>query len=563
MTTVLGLLLLGKIVSLAIYQMTWRNGSGGAFVPAGATATLLTRLHWWPLHAAMLWPAAGLSWDGMPALRLFATAGAVLLALGAVGRLGCDSRGRWFVTDRLLTVLLALAVPLAPGFLYPCVVACCCLQSTVASWRLGPGYSNLLGHEFMRGSLCVACAALTARGWCGIPEHAMLASVLAWQASTYVHHALAKSALGPKWHSWILENRPQCLVANAWLRGWTAGKSLGAMLVLASWVGRWRVAICAAAWIIEIGWITLLADQRSACALLFLTTVFHVVVFSLTGLFAWHYIANHVLWLVMISLGMTAGVFRMDHWFGLLASLPLSVLWVAWVRSGMLAGFRRREDPPRRSALADAADHLMAWWDTPLMRMFSFTVTTSSGRVFALPVPKLSPYDTAITDLHTHLMILCRHPDFDPAAKLDREVAATGVWGLVIDRSHRDFLYQQMDGTAAVPASWPGSAEPPWVLSPDAQVPRSAVPLRELFDSINRHIGRVWYRRLLRWPHFPGEDLAADLCPLTDFDHPIFRFDETILSVTVWRVRTFHDGSSVRVLSRDEVGTILTSASKK
>lgn len=97
----------------------------------------------------------------------FSTAAAILLALGAIGRLGCDDRGRFFTADRVFSLLLALCVPFSPAFLYPSLVAACCLQYTVAAWPLGPGYSNLLGHEFMRGSLCVASAALAIGGWCG------------------------------------------------------------------------------------------------------------------------------------------------------------------------------------------------------------------------------------------------------------------------------------------------------------------------------------------------------------------------------------------------------------
>ena len=547
------LLLAGRLVSLAVYQMTWRNGASGNSLRPGALVTMLLRPQWWPLHALLIWPVAGMSWDGMPGLRIFATAAAAMLALGTVGRMGVDSRGRFFALDRVLASALALCVPLDPGFLYPCVVACCCLSYTVASWPLGPGYSNLLGHEFIRGSLCVLCASLAiAGGTSSINEAMILAALAGYQATGYVHHALAKCALGPSWHSWIRENRAQCLVANAWLRGWNFLRSERRALAFAAWVGRHRQAICAMGWGIEFGWILFLADARFAMALLVVTLVFHGMVFALTGLLAWHYMANHLLWLVLIGQGMTDGLFSSGHWLGYLIALPLSALWVGRVRTGMLAGFRRNGNPGAWGVFGDAADHLMAWWDTPLMRMFSYTVKTTSGREYALPVPKLAPYDTMLTDIHTHLMILGRHHGLDPELAADRELAATGVWGLTISREVRDFLYQAMDGKQPLPSAWSENSSSP----PASPAPDGAVCLRDLLQAMNRHAGAKWYRLMMRWPHFPGEDLAPDICPLSGPRMPVFGFDEAIESVTLWRLRTFYSGNKIYLLNRAPVWTI-------
>ena len=551
MWAVLGILIAGRLASLLIYQMTWRNGAAGGRCRAGATAELLANPWWWPLHLAMMWPVAGMSWDAMPGLRLFTAISAMLLALGAIGRLGCDGRGRFFIADRVLAFALAACVGFSPAFLYPAVVASCCLQYTVASWPLGPGYSNLLGHEFMRGSLCVACTALAAAGWTGWPdEPAMIAAVIAWQASTYVHHALAKCALGPKWHSWIRENRAQCLVVNAWLRGWRTGRNRDAVLALAGFVARWRVAFCAAAWGIEISWLLLLADTRMAWVILPATMVFHAAVLWLTGLLAWHYVANHFVLLMLIAAGVTNGVFSIDHWLGAMAGMALAAPWVGWVRLRMLKEYQRHGNPRRWQLLGDSADHLMAWWDTPLMRMFSYTVTTASGRRFALPVTKLSPHDTALTDIHTHMMILGLHGGLDPECAADRELAATGVWGLVIDTATRDYLYRVMDGVEDLPAVW---LAPPMRWDRQEPCNARASPLQEMFASMNRLMGRRWYRLIMRWPHFPGEDLVPDTCPLVLPSCREFRFDEQVSTVTLWRVRTFYNGRTLCLVSHGKV----------
>lgn len=379
---------------------------------------------------------------------------------------------------------------------------------------------------------------------------------MAWQASTYVDHALAKCALGPKWHSWIRENRVQCLVANAWLRGWKACRNRDGILSLAAFIARWRVVLCAAAWSVEISWLLALADSRLACTILAATIVFHATVFLLTGLLAWHYVANHLVLLALILSGGIDGLFRTDHWLGALAGIALSAFWVATVRLRLLAHYRLHGAPGRWGIMADPADHLMAWWDTPLMRMFSYRVMTVSGRMLDLPVTRLSPHDTSLTDLHTHLMILGMHPTLDPEAAADRELASTGVWGLVIDREARDLLYRAMDGGTDFPKRWSEPNTQPWRYEDTDSGHLVAEPLHSMFRQMNRLNGKRWYRLMMRWPHFPGEDPVPDICPLVTPALPRFRFDEPIASVSLWRVRTFFDGQSMRLLSNHRIGKI-------
>lgn len=265
---------------------------------------------------------------------------------------------------------------------------------------------------------------------------------------------------------------------------------------------------------------------------------------------------NHLVLLALILSGRLGGVFTVDHWLASLAGMALTAAWVGTVRSRLLANHRHHRGPRRWGLLADPADHLMAWWDTPLMRMFSFRVTTLSGRVLDLPVTKLSPHDTSLTDLHTHLMILGLHPTLDPAATADRELAPTGVWGLAIDRETRDFLYRAMDGGRPLPDRWLAADTRPWRYGGGDPDHMAAQPLHAMFQAMNRLIGKRWHRLMMRRPHFPGEDLVPDICPLVKPALPEFRFDEPIAQVTLWRVRTFFDGHTLRLVSNQQVGEI-------
>jgi hypothetical protein len=87
-------------------------------------------------------------------------------------------------------------------------------------------------------------------------------------------------------------------------------------------------------------------------------------------------------------------------------------------------------------------------------------------------------------------------------------------------------------------------------------LPDAALALRDLFQGINCHLGKYWFRAILRWPHFPGEDLAPDICPLAIPVIGIFNFDERISSVTLWRIKTFLDDKDMHLIEREVLGRI-------
>ena len=540
------LFFLGRAASLGLYRMCWSNGVAGKLFAGSAILTLLRRPLPWIAHLAFFFPTAAMSWGNFPMLQGMSVILAALLALGAIGRFGSAC----YLMDRLLVFALAVGVFFSPALVYPCLVASCCLQYTVASFRLGPGYSNLLGFEFVRASLSLIAAALALFGWLRIAgvewENfgvVAIAVLFGFQASTYVNHALAKSVLGPRWWSWISENRIECLTANAWLRGWTFGTSLETVMKQVRWMARHRVAVCGGAWFLEMAWLIFLADARLASALLGATILFHLAVFARTGLCSYQYVVNHLFVFGLVLFHDTSKIFQAQHVAACMIAVSATALWIVWLRRGILA----EGISGAKSKLADAADHLMAWWDTPMMRMYSYTVETASGKTFALPVPMLSPHDTALTDIHTHLMILGAHPELDFAIPQDRAFGRTGVWGLTIHREDRDFLYGLMDQSEIHPPAPP----PEW-----KEMPEAAAPLRDLFQGMNRMIADKRLRPILRWPHFPGEDLAPDICPLVEPALPLFRFDEPIAAVTIRRTKTILHRDGMTLIENSVLGRI-------
>jgi hypothetical protein len=568
MTTVLlaAAILAGRAMSLAVYQTTWNNAKDRTFLFGSPLATFLARMRWWPLHALWVFAGTHTGWDALPAIHPWAVAACALLAFSAAGRLGAADLGRFFIADRLLVLALAAGVVLSPVFIYPCLIAACCLQYAGSGWALSPGYSNLLGFEFIRGSVCVLAAWLVGDGVAAaagfhLPQADTIAvaAVLGYQASCYAHHAIAKSALGPHGFSWILENRAQYLPVNAHLRGWCPQSSPRRLLLAAaSFIGLHRVPVCAAVWLIEAGWLLVLIGPRLAGLLLGLTLVFHTAVFLLTGLFAWQFVVSHLVMLVWVLPAASAlGVFAPWNAVAAAACALLAMLWVGGVRRSILRDCRASGRLGRMAAFTDAADLLMAWWDGPYMRMYSWQGETHDGRRVSIPVTALSPYDTILTDIHTHLMILGMHNALDPQIARDRQTVRAGVWGILADRTDRDFIHHLADAAdPEPPAICAAEATQPWAYGPQETAPPQIDALRALFLGINARVSNKWFRLVMQWPHFPGEDWVPDRCPLAGEPPPHHRFDTPLKSVSLVRVRVFQHHTGTRLLENAVVGTL-------
>lgn len=564
--------LLGRLGSVLLYQGAWSNGKDRRFNRGGALLTFLGRPWPWLAHVPVLALGAGLDWQGMPRLQVFTLVAAGALALAAVGRWGAVDIGRFFVFDRCLVGILWLGLWMSPAFLYPLLLACCCLHYTVSGWPLNPGYSNLLGYEFMRSSLCMVLAALLVQACLRLSgaeaartsgsEDMALAVVLCGQAAGYVQQALAKCALGRRWYSWILENRLQCLVVNACLRGWSPPwMRLPRVLRLARWMSRARVPLCGAVWLVEISWLLILADPRPAFWILAATTAFHLAVWSFTGLSGYHYMISHVLMMIVFAASPSAPA-GFNPELALIGGCCIlsSSIGVLLLRRRLFREYSRSGAAGPWARLADPSDHLMAWWDGPYMRLYSYSVKTASGRRFHFPVTRFSPYDTFLTDIHTHLMILGRGWELDPRLDADRAVVRAGVWGLTVSLADRDRLYRWMDSPLAGSSALQALLDP----APDPGVggdgadrvdavkvldcsrsPESETPLAAFFHGLNRYQGRRWFRVLLLWPHFPGEDRVPDWSPLSAERLSPYEGAEPVTEVACHCIKTFYHGGSI------------------
>ncbi|MEO1528659.1 MAG: hypothetical protein AAFX06_24830 [Planctomycetota bacterium] len=554
-----------KLTSWFIYQFAWADAIGEDSTGFRPTLAAVRRFQFLPIHATVVFLSWPVSWNSIQGLHLPACVLITVVAFGAIFRLGAVDLRRFFFFDRLVVGALAAGACWTPVLIYPSLLASCCLQYIVSRSPLGPGYSNLLGFEFVRGSSGAVVAFVCVEGtmqWLGLTTEAttslFLIVLLALQGSTYVNHALAKMALGRHPLAWVFENRLDCLFVNAFLRGWRGTRSPTVVLKHAAVIRRLRIALCASVFLTELLFCFVLLDRNLAMLLFALAALFHMGVWRWTGLTGVEYLINHVLMITVLS----TWTLHRDVCFGLPPFVTLAFVlilnWV-WVGTNRLQMFREFQEAgeSRRLFWSDPVDHLMAWWDSPWMRMFCYEVIATSGKRYSFPVPKFAPYDTALTDIHTHMMILNQHRGFDLQRVSGRPEVATGVWGLVVDNSLRERLYRLMDDSADLESTLNRAESTKTWSATFSDAPCSeAKALVAFFAGLNHFRRHTWFRFLMRYPHFPGEDLAPDRCPIAKLAEPSYAFDERIDRVEIHRVKTFYDGQCVRLLEQSLVGAI-------
>ena len=547
--------ILGRGIALYIYHSCWQDAqkSEGRY-SAHIVPFLLKPPFLVPVILFSYWILDS-SWDTISSVRNFAVVGVISYAVATIGRWGAIDFGRFFATERYLVLLLGSGVWFSPVFLLPFIFCTSRLQYRVAHSAFSPGYSNLLGYEFMRMTLCSLLSACFIRDLVltsGLTNSSasvysvfasnafIFSAVLISQASYYVQQAIAKCFTGHTFFSWIRENRLQCLLINAYLRGW--GKNKERVLSTAMVIGRFRVILCLAVWLIELSWILILADPVLGLVILALTFGFHLLVLMGTGLMSYHFMISHCLMLNVIT-HIASSAFNHFLLPGIVSILA-STLWVLLLRRHLWNLQRKKIALTGWHHFFDPADHLMAWWDSPFMRMYSYSVTTVSRKEYHFPVTKFSPYDTFLTDIHTHLMIFRRDWEVDPYLDQDRKLMPTGVWGLTVEQAVKDSLYLAMDSPEQGLAC---------LVSKDAgAVIESSELHREFqrfFRAINHHCENSLFRTFFRWPHFPGEDWVPDECPLLESKLETYKCQEKIIALNITCITTFYRKNAIDVLS--------------
>lgn len=403
--------------------------------------------------------------------RVALTASCAMLGKSVL-RLGCIELNNLFITDRLCCVLLWCAAWRLPVFLYWAVVASCVTTYLCAhSVSLPLPYSNYLGFEYCRwvSSYCIVVlayeGAVGGHNCCAVGA----AVVIIGTGSYYFNQAIGKLRMagGSEWFNaslslaWVQHNRLQNLFINSYLRGWlNTWLSLHAYVNLARLVSIpfVRQSLGLSVILFEISGCVVAAHPTVAVIHFVTVAKFHTAVFVLTGLCDWEGIIVQLTTAATVwdstalaavystkSLAVTGVVWCvLNEWwinkvmqYGEGWSLKAHS-WFGWLTGGPKEAWKLR-------AFFDAADLIMAWWDAPMQRMYTYSVQTTRGVWYRFPVTLFSPFDTLLTDIQTRLNFSHLYPKLDLQGSSDAKVVRSGVWGLLLYKKDADDQYAMQD----------------------------------------------------------------------------------------------------------------------
>ncbi len=380
-------------VNLRPPDPSWAVGVGIVIASYWLLDALLRRGHWpralarvglaSPRAAAGAWIATvilaspTLRWQNVDeslALRTLAATLCLPLAWSATTRDLEPGQPGGLLLGRLLLALSALAAPLSPVCL---LISGYLLSGPLCNWQHHATLPMRLLLALM--SFVAANAITSSLGW-PLPASALIFFAIVIQVSHYFITALAKGLLGPRWYSWVTENRLHYLAASAYSWGWARFLPFRTWSSVIGGLKRIRLPLQAGAFAIELLAPLALLDRGLCQALCLGWAAFHAGVFAVSGLLFWEWIAvdcGVVLVLARLSPEATRATF--GPWptalgLALLVALPLRhKLW--------------RPMP-------------LGWFDSPFTQRITWRVTGRSGKVYGLYNDFMCPHDRLYGKVH-------------------------------------------------------------------------------------------------------------------------------------------------------------------
>ena len=327
-------------------------------------------------------------WSSIPegfALQCLTAPIAALLAWKATTKDIDAALGNRETASRLLLVLSAVGTVASPWLLLPTMFL---LTRPFGLWE---HHSTLP----MRVLQAVSAWLLLHAGVAAIGQDTLFAdtTILVWMVSIivlshYLITAIAKIWLGPKWYSWVVDNRVHHLAASAYSWGWAK---------FMPW-HVWRKVILASkaterpaqafAFGVELLAPLALLDRNLAIAFCVAWAAFHTGVFALSGLLFWDWIAADLavaamLWFLPEHVA--------DEAFGLIPFAAGTVFLIVF---------------PLRHKLWKPIP--LGWWDTPFTQRIHWHAHGESGRVYGLYNDFMCPNERLYGKVHACFFALDR-----------------------------------------------------------------------------------------------------------------------------------------------------------
>lgn len=183
-------------------------------------------------------------------------------------------------------------------------------------------------------------------------------------ASHYFVPGIAKLKLGPRWYSWMLENRLHAISISAYLWGWLRFLPEAKVISFVKRIRPFDRVFQVTTLLLEVGAVLMLFNQTSCLVLLTAYAVFHMSVAALSGIFFWQYIVVDLLlaWTVWTLPESVA-----DSLFGVPQGLVAATILITF---------------PRKARVW--APFKLAWWDTTFACRVCYEVSGQSGSRYGL-----------------------------------------------------------------------------------------------------------------------------------------------------------------------------------
>ncbi len=213
---------------------------------------------------------------------------------------------------------------------------------------------------------------------------ALVFLVLTIQISHYLITALAKIWLGPKWYSWVVDNRVHHLAATSWSWGWARFVPWSSWRHVIATTRRVERPMQAFAFAVELLAPFALLHPLAGFAFCLGWAGFHAGVFALSGLLFWDWILTDLL-VALTILWLPASVTTQAFgWLPLLVSLAVLVAF------------------PLRHKLWKPIP--LGWWDTPFTQRMHWRVVGASGAIYGLYNDFMCPHERLYGKVHASFL---------------------------------------------------------------------------------------------------------------------------------------------------------------
>ncbi|MEM6729937.1 MAG: hypothetical protein AAF658_00185 [Myxococcota bacterium] len=317
--------------------------------------------------------------------------------------------------------------------------------------------------------------------------------------SHYVITAFAKGMLGPRWYSWMTDNRLHNVAASAYVWGWARFIPRRRWSQLLAIIAPLNVPMQIGAFALEAASPLVLTSPTVAVVLAVTAGVFHLVVYITTGILFWEWALTNVLlaWFILqLAPEVTAQA------FGLVPFIAGTVLLFVFPLRGRLW----HPDP-------------LGWWDTGLTQRVQWRVIGESGTVYDLHNDFMCPHERNYGRVHGCFLIEKRVFTYHLGE----------VWRIDL-RDEIRTLRDHPERLEEIRERFGISVHEP------QQSERHLRYLQRFLQALNRGERKFVFPRGLRWLKAPGGQFYYW------GDRPSFRGQEKAVAFQIWFFEEYWDG---------------------